>query len=176
MATPIPAPAQDSSPRVFEASGPWTADFGEDYCRLVLSLRSDADETTLAFERIQPGPAMRVLIIGDSIRSFRGADTIGYHFASSRDQRPTEKSSDFSSSRTPDDRRLTIVSFISIEPAPEITQVFQRRTNAGDEPTFALGSPAGEAGQSPGYDPEVERERAAAIDHLVFDRGLQRAV
>ena len=130
MVLPTLALAQDGAPRVFEGSGPWTADFGEDYCRLILSLRNGADEITLAFERIQPGPTMRMLIIGDSFRTFRGADSIGYHFDPREDTPSHEKSSVFASSRTPDGERLTVVSFVSLGLPPQITQVFQRRTNA----------------------------------------------
>ena len=40
MALTLPVQAQSEAPQVFERSGNWTADFGEDYCRLLRTFRS----------------------------------------------------------------------------------------------------------------------------------------
>ena len=172
MALTLPVQAQSEAPQVFERSGNWTADFGEDYCRLLRTFRSGDDEITLAFERIQPGPMMRMLIVGDDFRPYRGADRLSYRFEPREAVPPFELSTDFASSRTPDGERLTILSFISLGEAPQFTQVFQQRTNAGDQTTDAAGEPP----QFPVYDPQAEQARASGIRSLVFEEGLSRPI
>lgn len=176
MALAMPAQAQSEAPQVFERTGNWTADFGEDYCRLLRTFHSGDDEITLAFERIQPGPMMRMLIIGDSFRPYRGADRVGYRFEPREQVPPFEPSTDFATSRTPDGERLTILSFISLGEAPQFTQVFQQRTNGDDETTDAALPAPGEPPQFPAYDPQAEQARASEIRSLVFDEGLSRPI
>lgn len=146
MAAPAPVFAQEHAPRVFQGSGPWTADFGADYCRLMRTFRDGEDEVTLAFERIQPGPMARLLVVGDSVRPYRGADRIGYRFApsGSEPEGPTSLSSDFASSRTPEGERMTILSLVALDEAPR---------------------PAA-------YDPQAEKARAEQIRSLVLEDGL----
>jgi hypothetical protein len=73
------AQAQDA-PAVFRPAGGWTADYGEDYCRLIRTFSDGTDEVSLALERTQPGSPMRLILVGDGIRTFRGADQIGFAF------------------------------------------------------------------------------------------------
>ncbi len=176
MALAMPAQAQSEAPQVFERTGNWTADFGEDYCRLLRTFRSGDDEITLAFERIQPGPMMRMLIIGDSFRPYRGADRVGYRFEPREEAPPSDLSTEFASSRTPDGERLTILSSISLAEAPQFTQVFQQRSNAGDQTTDAALPAQGEPPRFPAYDPQAEQARASAIRSLVFEEGLSRPI
>ena len=70
------AQAQDVS--VFRPTGGWTADYGDDYCRLIRTFSDGTDEVSLALERTQPGAPVRLVLVGDGIRTFRGADQIGY--------------------------------------------------------------------------------------------------
>ncbi|MFB0611823.1 hypothetical protein [Aurantiacibacter poecillastricola] len=167
--------AQDRAPRTFTPSGPWTADFGDDYCRLIGDF-SDGDEVvTLAFERIQPGPAMRLLVVGDAFRSFGGAEQIGYAFEP-RDESQDGLTTPFSSSRTPEGDRLTILSFVSFSPIPPLTRMAALRRSGGTEAAYATTREAGEPPQSGGYDPEAEQALAGGLRELVFDQGMMRPV
>ena len=86
VTTPAQA-ADDSAPSVYEPSGPWQADFGEDYCRLARSFSDGEHELFLALERIQPGPMARLILIGDEFRLFRRATQLGYRYLPSGDDR-----------------------------------------------------------------------------------------
>lgn len=163
--TITPAAAQDEAARVFHPSSTWTADFGDDYCRLLRTF-SDGDETiTLGFERIQPGPTMRLQIIGDEFRTFRSADRIGYSIEPSAAPPPFPPSSDFASARTGDGQRLTILSSFSLGPNPVFNRVFQGGEGAGEEEAEG---PL----PFPGYDPAVEQVRGAEVRRLIFDDGM----
>jgi hypothetical protein len=72
------AEAQDAT--VFRPAGGWTTDYGDDYCRLIRTYSDGHDEVSLAFERTQPGAPMRLIMVGDGIKTFRGADQIGFAF------------------------------------------------------------------------------------------------
>lgn len=163
MTLAAPANAQET-PLVFDGAGDWTADFGEDYCRLLRTFSNGDDSITLAFERIQPGPNMRILAIGDAFRTFRGADRIGYDFAPRDAEPPFPPSTDFATSATGDGSRLTILSFVSMQQLPVFNQAFQPRDGDGSE----------ELPQFPGYDPASEVEDARSIHTLAFDDGMAR--
>ena len=45
--------AQESA-TVYRPAGSWTADFGDDYCRLSRNFSSGGEQLALAFERIRP--------------------------------------------------------------------------------------------------------------------------
>src|SRR6187551_630418 len=74
-----PAQAQDAS-IVFRPSGNWTADYGDDYCRLIRTFTDGEREFSLALERLQPGAQVRLIVVGEGMRPFQGADQIGYRF------------------------------------------------------------------------------------------------
>lgn len=78
LAAPV-AQAQDG-PAVFRPVGAWTADFGDDYCRLFRTFSDGQNEVQLALERTQPGAFLRLLFAGDGVNPFRNAETISYNF------------------------------------------------------------------------------------------------
>lgn len=171
-----PATAQEETPRIFRPTGSRTADFGDDYCRLLRTFSDGSDQLAIALERIQPGPFMRMLIVGDAFRTYRGADRVSFRFEPREQAPPFELSTDFATSRTPDGERLTIISFISLGEAPQFMQVFQQRANGGDEtPDAALPTPT-EPPRFSVYDPQAEQARASEIRSLVFDEGLTRPI
>ena len=88
LAPAAPAQAQDGG-AVFRPVGGWTADFGEDYCRLVRTFSDGKDEVSLAMERTQPGGFLRLLLVGNGVSTFRGADQIGYTLLPSGGERET---------------------------------------------------------------------------------------
>ena len=71
-----PTLAQDAA--VYQPTGGWTADYGEDYCRLIRTFNDGNDEVSVALERTQPGAPIRIILVGDGVHTFRGADEIGY--------------------------------------------------------------------------------------------------
>lgn len=73
------AQAQDDA-AVFRPSSAWAADYGDDYCRLVRSFSDGKDEVTVMLQRVQPGADTQVMLIGDAIKPFRGAEELGWRF------------------------------------------------------------------------------------------------
>ncbi len=71
------AQAQDGA--VFRPTGGWTADYGEDYCRLIRTFSDGQNQTSLALERTQPGQNLRLILVGGGVSPFRGADTIAFN-------------------------------------------------------------------------------------------------
>ncbi len=62
----------------FRASSAWALDYGDDYCRLMRDF-SDGEETVgLFLERTQPGPVVRLVVLGDAVRLYRGSQEIAY--------------------------------------------------------------------------------------------------
>ncbi len=81
-----PLAAQDA-PQVFRPAGQWTADFGDDYCRLMRTFSDGADTISFALERIEPGAGMRLVLVGNAIKPFRRADELGWSFLPAGDER-----------------------------------------------------------------------------------------
>src|SRR5690348_2629975 len=79
LAPAMPLQAQDNA-AVFRPAGNWTADFGDDYCRLSRNFTNGTDQISLAFERVRPGTQTSLILLGNAIRTFRGADQIGLTF------------------------------------------------------------------------------------------------
>jgi hypothetical protein len=71
------AHAADSVPRVFKPAGNWTADYGDDYCRLVRGFSDGTEQISFAMDRVQPGQPIRVIMIGDAIKLYRRATELG---------------------------------------------------------------------------------------------------
>jgi hypothetical protein len=79
LLSPLAAQARDET-NVFRPSGNWTADYGDDYCRLIRTFTDGQREFSLALERLQPGAQVRLIVVGEGMRPFHGADQIGYQF------------------------------------------------------------------------------------------------
>lgn len=86
LAAPLPATAQ-AGPDVFKATGKWSLDYGEDYCRLARTFSDGKDDLALAIERIEPGPTARLILISNGIKPFRSAQEIAWHFTPSDPER-----------------------------------------------------------------------------------------
>ncbi|RYG95436.1 MAG: hypothetical protein EON58_14185 [Alphaproteobacteria bacterium] len=76
MMTALGVNAQEA--KVFKASSAWALDYGDDYCRLMRDFKSGDETVGLFVERTQPGPTMRMIVIGDSVKLFRGSEEVGY--------------------------------------------------------------------------------------------------
>jgi hypothetical protein len=57
----------------WKAAGPWAADYGEDYCDLGRVFTDGKSQLTFMIERTQPGPFLRLMLVGEGIRPFRSA-------------------------------------------------------------------------------------------------------
>ena len=83
-----PAHADDNAgPRVFKPQGPWAADYGDDYCRIGRNFSDGTDQVSFAIDRIQPGNGVRLILIGDGLKLYRRALSVGYRFLPSGDSR-----------------------------------------------------------------------------------------
>jgi len=135
---------------VFRPAGPWVADYGEDYCRLSRTFSAGQSEVSVALERLQPGPSVRLIVVGEGMRPFRGADRVGYAFE------PAGASGEagYVRSAMADGRP-----FLSLDPV-------------------VLAPPAAgtATGALPAYDRAVEQEIARGITGLAFDEGLRAPV
>jgi hypothetical protein len=78
--SPMLVSAQAPAADVYKPAGQWTADYGDDYCRLSRNFSDGTNTMALALERIQPGPEMRLLLVGPDLKTYRSAETIGWHF------------------------------------------------------------------------------------------------
>ena len=143
LAAPV-AQAQDG-PAVFRPTGAWTADFGDDYCRLVRTFSDGKDEVSLALERTQPGAFVKLLFVGDGVTTFRGADQIGYTLLPSGTERETR----YVRSETADGKQF--LSFDALTLAPFV---------------FTPGTPPAP------YRREAELETARGINAVALDKGL----
>jgi len=72
---------QAQEARHFAPSSAWAVDYGDDYCRLMRDFSDGNSTVGLFIERTQPGPFIRLIVIGDGVRLFRGAEQVGYRMA-----------------------------------------------------------------------------------------------
>jgi hypothetical protein len=92
---------------VFRPASTWTADYGDDYCRLIRNFTDGTRQFSLALERLQPGDQVRLIAVGEGMRPFRGAEEITYQFLPSGSSGKTR----YVRSDTPDGKQ-----FLSLEP------------------------------------------------------------
>jgi hypothetical protein len=144
--TASPAPAQLAPKTVFHPVGPWVADYGEDYCRLSRTFSAGQSELSVALERLQPGPTVRVIVVGEGIRPLPGADQIGYAFG------PAGSSGEarYVRSVMADGRPFFSLDPLTVAPPP------------------AAGTPI--------YDRTEEQQAAQAITGFTFEQGLRSPV
>lgn len=83
------AQAQEKVPLVFNQDSAWALDYGDDYCRLARTFTNGQEQLAVSLERIQPGDAMRLVLVGDGLKLYRSAEQIGYRFLPSGKSRKT---------------------------------------------------------------------------------------
>ena len=154
------AQAQDAA--VFQPTGNWTADYGEDYCRLIRTFSDGKDEVSLALERTQPGDSVRLIFVGDAIKTFRGASEIGYQFLPAG----AAAKATYVRSQTVEGRQF--LSFDPVTLAPF----------AGFGPPGAAGGGAADGAPAgpPPYDRAKELETARGISAISLADGLTSPV
>ncbi|MBO9517959.1 MAG: hypothetical protein J7493_07810 [Porphyrobacter sp.] len=149
--------AQDAG--VFKPKGSWTADYGEDYCRLVRTFSDGKDELSLALERIQPGNDVRMIFVGGGLSPYRNADTIGYQFGPSG----TAAKSGYVKSNTADGKQF--VSFNPVTLAPLVAP-------GAPMPAFDPTKPF----VPPPYNRAKEQEAATGVSMIALSEGLTSPV
>lgn len=156
------ARAQDAA--VFKPQGSWTADYGDDYCRLVRTFSDGKDELSLALERVQPGTDVRMIFVGGGLSPYRNADTIGYQFG------PTGAAakSGYAKSTTPDGKPF--MSFNPVALAPP--QMGPGAASGAPMPAFDPTKPF----VPPPYDRAKEQEAATGISTIALTDGLTSPV
>lgn len=148
----VASPAAQAQDAAFKPSSAWAADYGDDYCRLVRSFSDGTDEISLAIQRIQPGADTQILLIGNAIKTYRGAAELGWHFLPS----DADRKSPYSRSETGDGQQYLRLDNVFLTPiAPP-----------------APGAPPG----PPKYDRAAEQEAGRALTGLVLEGGLTKPV
>lgn len=137
--------AQAQEGAVFRPVGGWTADYGDEYCRLIRTFSDGKDEVSVAFERTQPGAAMRLIMVGDGIKTFRGADEIGFTFTPAGNSATAR----YVRSETADGKQ-----YLNFDPVTLASFA------------FAPGAPP------PPYNREAEQEAARGLNGLALAEGL----
>ncbi|MGV3554670.1 MAG: hypothetical protein ACO1OD_05395 [Croceibacterium sp.] len=117
MAAAAIAPAAAQEARVYKPTGQWALDYGDDYCRLMRTFGDGKNELSLAFERIEPGPTMRMILVGDGVRIFRGAEMLGWNFSASAG---SERMARYAQSKTADKKDYINFGPVTVAPfAPQ---------------------------------------------------------
>lgn len=148
-----PAAQAQAEEGVFTPTAAWVADYGDDYCRLVRTFSDGKDELSLALERLQPGSQVRLIMVGDGLRPFRGADQIAYQFLPAGSVAKVR----YVRSATADGKQ-----FLSFDPMTLAPFVF-----APPAPGTPSGPPA-----PPSYDRAKEQETARGITGIALSEGL----
>jgi hypothetical protein len=148
-----PAHAQDSAPRLFTQDGSWSLDYGDDYCRLAANFTNGADRIAVAMERIQPGEALRVALVGDAVRLFRRAEEIGFHYLPGGAERKLR----FARSEVPSGEQYLMLDSVPLTPPP----------------AMAPGAPPPPPGP---YDRAAEHTAGKAITGFILGSGLSQPV
>lgn len=104
----------EAAPHVFKPAGQWVADYGDNYCRLSRSFTDGSAEISLAMDRVQPGINTRIILLGDAIKLYRSAATLGYHFLPSGEDRTGQ----LLRSKTADGKQYLLVSPVVLGAAP----------------------------------------------------------
>ena len=142
--------AQAQEAAVFKPSGGWTAEFGDDYCRLIRNFSDGKDEVSLALERTHPGEVVRLIIVGEGIKPYGSAEEIELSLLPAG----APVKARFYRSQTADGKQ-----YLTFDPAPLAPA-------AGPPP--AAGGPPG----PPIYDREKEKATAQGIAGFSLAAGL----
>lgn len=145
------AQAQIAPTIVYHPVSPWIADYGEDYCRLSRTFSAGHSEVSVALERLQPGPMVRLIVVGEGMRPFDHADQIGYAF----DPVGSSGEARYVRSVMADGRPFLSLDPVALAPPPE---------EEVSPDALAI------------YDRTVEQEIAQGIAGFTFDEGLRSPV
>lgn len=168
-----PATAQEAT--VYKPAGQWALDYGDDYCRLMRTFSDGQNELSLAFERIQPGPMMRMILVGDGIRTYRSASELGWNFAPAAGE---ERKARYAQSETADGKGYFNLGSVSVMPMPgfgpasaQVRRDFSRVPSPAPESSGSEGPRV-----PPAYDRQAEQAAAKPLNAIQLGSGLLRPV
>ncbi|MEO6040614.1 MAG: hypothetical protein ABIP41_01825 [Croceibacterium sp.] len=144
--------AQDGA-AVFKPAGNWVADFGDDYCRLSRNFSNGPEQVSLAFERLRPGAQTGFVLVGNGIRTFRGADRLGYTLAPAH----AEREARYVRSQTAEGKQYLNLGTITLTP-------------------FAPPVPGARPAAPPKYDRAAEQAVAKGVTAIALSKGLTSPV
>jgi hypothetical protein len=98
---------------MWKAAGPWQADYGDDYCRLVRDFTDGKDKVSFILERNQPSPFFRVIIVGNAVKTYTRASTVAVQFSAL-----APRNAPMLRSKTPDDQQYLDLGQSSFMPMP----------------------------------------------------------
>lgn len=145
------AQAQDAA--VFTPSSVWAADYGDEYCRLVRSFSDGEDVVTLILQRVQPGADTQLMLVGDSLKTFRGATELGWRFLPGQAERKTM----YSRLEAPDGQQILRVDNVMLSPP------------APPAPGAAFAPP-------PPYDRAAEKKTGDGLNGVLLSAGMTKPV
>lgn len=166
-ATLAATPIQAQDAQTYTPDSAWALDFGEDYCRLGREFTNGSDRITLLLERTHPNANLRVILIGNSIRLFRGSNTVGWRFLPSGGERTGQKVVQ----ETGNGQQYLNLGNAMLAEFPG----FGAGPGGGGGP----GAGGGFAGIVPGapmYSREMERETAAGINGISLEGGVTNQI
>lgn len=149
-ALPVSPAVQAQEAATFTPSSVWAADYGDDYCRLVRSFSDGQDEVTVMLQRVQPGADTQLIVIGNALKTFRGANQVGWNFLPSQ----PERKSMYTRSEVGGQQYLRIDNVTFAPPAP-----------MGPGAAFA---------PPPPYDRTAEQALGKDLSGLFFSTGLTK--
>jgi len=158
-----PVQAAEGDPVVYKPEGQWAADFGDDYCRLVRTFSDGTNRISLVLERMQPTSLVKIMLVGDGIKLYRRADTIGYQYLPSGESRTGQLLRSIST----DGEQMLILDNVNIGPN---LPFFGGGGPGGPPADAAPAGPLPEPG-TPLYTTAAEADYAAGITGLMLTEG-----
>lgn len=150
LAAPV-APLQGQGAGIYRPDSAWAVDYGDDYCRLIRDFSNGRDTIGLSIDRTQPGPFMRLILVGDALGTYRGADQLGYRMLPDGAPRTAQR--------------------LRTQGADGVQYL-----NLG--PTMLADMPQPQAGEAPApppaYTREGELDAARAVTGIALERGFTR--
>ena len=136
---------------------------------MIRTFSDGENELTLAMERIQPTTLTKFMLIGDGIRLYRRAETVGLAYLPDGGKRDAF----LARSETGDGQQFLIMDGVNM--GPDLAAMFGGPGGAGAPPPPAEGMPEFGPG-TPVYDTEIEAEYAAGVRGVSLGEGLTEPV
>lgn len=139
------------SPRVYTPKGPWAMEYAKDACRLIRNFVDGEDQITLAFERFEVGPMIRLGLAGTDLYVSNNVTAAGFHYLPGGKPRKSL----FMQTELADGRQSSLIAEASVL-SPESWQKLFERGNKDGRALEALYSEE---------DLAAAQHRAIVIDH-----------
>ena len=162
--TATPVLAQDGAPRSFTMDGNWALDVGDDYCRLAANFANGDDVIAFALEKNRAENFARLVLVGEAIRPYRGAQGLGYSYLPDH----AERNAQILRSETGDGRPYFNLGNVVFGPDP-----FANMGEGSGGPAMAAAGDDAAGFVIPTYDREAELAFAATVNGIELTTGLR---